>query len=156
LDEPLFRGEVTCVELERAADGTATARLRAYDLLHRLRKRQTLRVFENVTAAAVARPLTADLGGEGDGGSRPSLARVVQHRQSDFDLLVDVAARAGQLVVLDGQTLRLTTYDGFGEPVSLRYGDGLHEATVEANLDRVARSVAALGWDAERAEQVRA
>jgi len=155
-DDPLFAGEVTAVELSRAADGTATARIRGYDLLHRLRKRQSLRVMERVTAAAVARALTSDLGVTVDGGSGPSLARVVQHRQHDFDLLVEVAARTGHLVALDGTTLRLATLDGFGPDVPLVYGYNLYEATVEANLEKVAGSVAALGWDAEGAEQVRA
>lgn len=155
-DEALFAGEVTCVELVRDADGQTTARIRAYDLLHRLRKRQTLRVLERVTAAAVARALTGDLGVEVEGGGGPSLGRVVQHRQHDFDLLVEVAARTGHLVTLDGTTLRLCTLDGFGASVPLRYGANLYEATIEANVERVAGSVAALGWDTDSAEQVRA
>jgi phage protein D len=155
-DDPLFAGEVTAVELARTGDGAATARVRGYDVTHRLRKRQTLRVMERVTAAAVARALTADLGVTVDGGSGPALARVVQHRQHDFDLLVEVAARTGHLVALDGTTLRLATLDGFGPGIPLAYGYNLYEAAVEANLERVAGSVAALGWDAEAAEQVRA
>lgn len=154
-DPILFDGEVTCVELAKAPDGTTTARIRGYDLLHRLRKRQTLRVMESVSAAAVARALTSDLGVDVDAEDGSSLARVVQHRQSDFDLLIEVAARVGQLVTLDGDTLRLTTLDGYGEKVALRFGESLYEAGVEANLDRAAKSVTAVGWDAEIAEQVR-
>ncbi|WP_246248062.1 ROK family protein, partial [Micromonospora maritima] len=52
--EALFAGEVTAVEVEYAGDGVALLRIRAYDPLHRLRKRQELRVFESVTAAEVA------------------------------------------------------------------------------------------------------
>lgn len=155
-DEPLFSGEVTGVELDRAPDGTTTTRVRGYDLLHRLRKRQSLRVLERVTVQAVAGALTGDLGVSVDGGSGPALARVVQHRQNDFELLIEVAARGGRLVVLDGTTLRLTTLDGYGDPVPLVFGGSLFTAAVEANLDRVAGSVAALGWDAGSAEQIRA
>jgi phage protein D/phage baseplate assembly protein gpV len=155
-DEPLFTGEVTGVELDRAPDGTTTARVRGYDLLHRLRKRQTLRVLEQVTVASVAQALTGDLGVRVDGAAGPVLARVVQHRQSDFELLVEVAARGGRLVVLDGTVLRLSTLDGHGEPVPLAFGSSLFTAGVEANMDRVAGSVAALGWDVGSAAQVRA
>src|SRR5207344_1382746 len=95
---PLFDGEVTCVELARGADGTPISRVRAYDRLHRLRKRQTLRVFESVTAGQVAAALTEDLGLSVSGEDGPRLGRVVQHRQSDFDLLTEVAARGGLLV----------------------------------------------------------
>jgi phage protein D/phage baseplate assembly protein gpV len=155
-DVPLFEGDVTCVELVRSGDGTTTVRVRGYDVLHRLRKRQTLRVFENVTAADVARVLTGGLGVRVDGGDGPALVRVVQHRQNDFELLVEVAARTGHLIVLDGDRLRLTTIDGTGEPIGLRCGSTLHEASVEVNTDRVAGSVAAYGWDAQTATQLRA
>lgn len=37
--DALFTGEVTAVEVEYSADGAAVLRLRAYDALHRLRKR---------------------------------------------------------------------------------------------------------------------
>src|SRR5262249_47636094 len=40
--EPVFDGEVTCVELVHGPDGAAVTRVRAYDRLHRLRKRQQL------------------------------------------------------------------------------------------------------------------
>jgi phage protein D/phage baseplate assembly protein gpV len=160
-DTTLFAGEVTAAELVRAADGTMTVRIRGYDLLHRLRRRQTLRVWESVTAAALAEELTAGLGltveASPAGSSRSgALERVVQHRQSDFDLLVEVAARVGQLVVLDGRTLRLVSLDGYGDAIPLRCGDSLVEAVVEANLDRATGSVTALGWNATDAEPVHA
>lgn len=153
---PLFTGEVTGVELSRAADGTTTTRIRGYDLLHRLRKRQKLRVLESVTAATVARLLTADLPVEVAGGPDTVLDRVVQHRQSDFELLVEVAARTGCLVAMDGPVLRLSTLEGHGAPVPLVFGDSLFEAAVEANLEQAAGRVTATGWDAETAQPVRA
>jgi phage baseplate assembly protein gpV len=120
-----------------------------------LRKRQTLRVWESVTAAAVAGELVADLDVTVDTDAGGVLDRVVQHRQSDLELLVEVAARAGRLTVLSGRTLRLLTPDGYGDAVPLRYGNTLFEASVEANLDRAAREVTALGWDVATAEPVR-
>lgn len=155
-DDPLFTGDVTGVELDRAPDGTTVARIRGYDVLYRLRRRQSLRVLENVSVAAVARALAGDLDVEVDAGDGPELARVVQHRQSDFELLVEVAARGGRLAVLDGRVLRLTTLDGYGDPVPLAFGSSLFSAAVEANVDRVAGQVTALGWDTGNADQVRA
>jgi phage protein D/phage baseplate assembly protein gpV len=150
---PLFDGEVTGIELRHEPDGSASARIRGYDLLHRLRERQQLRVFEEVTAAELAGELTADLGLElaaEDPG--PRLDRVVQHYQSDFDLLQEVTAAAGLYPVLGGGTLRLVTLAGYGQPVPLALGAGLWDLRVEANLDRMARRVTALGWHSQRAQ----
>lgn len=154
-DDPLFAGEVTCVEVEYAADGAALLRLRGYDPVHRLRKRQQLRVFESVTAADLARELCAEVGlsvdADADG---PRLDRVLQHRHSDLDLLVEVAGRAGLHLAGDDDRLRLVTLDGYGEPVELTLGRTLHSLRLAANLDRAAGQSAALGWHPQRAEPI--
>ncbi|WP_201750011.1 phage baseplate assembly protein V [Micromonospora sicca] len=154
--DALFTGEVTCVELEYAGDGTALLRIRAYDGLHRLRKRQQLRVFESVTAADLARELCADLGwtvdAETDG---PRLDRLLQHRHTDLELLREVAGRAGLHLAADGDRLRLLTLDGYGEPVPLALGDSVHSLRIAENLDRAGGESAALGWHPQRAEPLR-
>jgi phage protein D/phage baseplate assembly protein gpV len=151
--DELFTGEVTAIELAHGPDGSAEVRVRAYDLLHRLRKRQRPRVFEDVTVADVVAQLTADLDLTllaPDAG--PRLDRLVQHRQSDFELLLELTGRAGLYPVLRGRELRLVTLAGHGEPVTLRLGGSLWDLRVEANLDRVVRRVTALGWHSQRAE----
>jgi phage baseplate assembly protein gpV/phage protein D len=152
---PLFDGEVTCVELVHTADGETLTRVRAYHRLHRLRKRQQLRVFESVTVADVARALTGDLGCDlvvDEAG--PRRERVVQHRQRDLDLLVELAGAAGLFLATQGNTVRLVTLAGTGTPVRLELGASLIEAKVEQNLDRSARSYTALGWHPQRAEPI--
>jgi uncharacterized protein involved in type VI secretion and phage assembly len=152
---PLFDGEVTCVELVHAPDGAAVTRIRAYDKLHRLRKRQRLRVFEPMTAEALASELVDDLGLDVDAEeSGPEWERVVQDRQNDLELLVEVANRAGLYPIVDGDTLRLVTLDGYGDPVDLVLGESLVEARIEANLDLVGSKVTALGWHPQRAEVI--
>ena len=149
----LFEGEVTCLELVHDPDGVAQVRIRAYDRLHRLRKREQLRVFEDVTPADVVARLVDDLDLDlvvDEAG--PRLDRVLQAGQSDFDLLAEVTARAGLHTVLRGRRLRVLTLAGYGEPVALRLGTSLLDVAMTANLDRVARRVTALGWHSERAE----
>lgn len=153
--EPLFDGEVTSVALTRSADGAVTTRLRGYDLLHRLRARQELRVFEDVTAADLASTLTRDLAitvVADDPG--PRLARVIQHGQSDLDLLTALAARCGLHPILSGNELRLLTLAGHGEPLPLEFGRSLWEIKAEANLNRVASRCTVLGWQPQRAEPI--
>ncbi|MEV6814044.1 contractile injection system protein, VgrG/Pvc8 family [Micromonospora sp. NPDC051296] len=153
--ETLFTGEVTAVEIEYAADGAATLRVRAYDALHRLRKRQRLRVFESVTAADLAAELCADLGltvdAEDDG---PRLDRLPHHRPSDLDLLLEVTGRAGLHLSVDGDVLRLLTLDGHGEPIPLELGRDVHGLRLSVNSDTAAGESAALGWHPQRAEAI--
>ncbi|WBB51491.1 phage baseplate assembly protein V [Verrucosispora sp. WMMA2044] len=153
--EALFTGEVTAVEVEYAADGTAVLRVRGYDLLHRLRKRQRIRVFESVTAAELATELCADLGlrveAEVDG---PHLDRLPHHRPNDLDLLVEVTGRAGLHLILDGDVLRLVTLDGYGEPIALQLGRDVHGLRLSVNADSAAGESAVLGWHPQRAEPI--
>ncbi|MBM0280125.1 contractile injection system protein, VgrG/Pvc8 family, partial [Micromonospora tarensis] len=145
--EALFTGEITCVEVEYAADGAAVLRLRAYDPLHRLRKRQGLRVFTSVTAAELARELCGAVGlavtAELDG---PRLERLAQHRHSDLELLREVAGRAGLHLAADGDGVRLITLAGYGEPVPLALGASVHSLRLSTNTDQASGASAALGW----------
>jgi hypothetical protein len=59
---PLFTGEITAVEHSYEAGHGSVLRVRGYDLLHRLRKRQPLRVHIQTTVAELAVELTKDLG----------------------------------------------------------------------------------------------
>lgn len=153
LDEALFTGEITAVEYECAADGVGRLRVRGYDRLHRLRKHQELRVFEDVSAADLARLLAAELGvtvsAEDDG---PRLERLLQHRHSDLELLQEVCGRAGLYPCLSGDRLRLVSLDGYGTPVPLRLGVDLWRVRAAVNLDRAAGGDTALGWHPQRAE----
>ncbi|MEU7924154.1 contractile injection system protein, VgrG/Pvc8 family [Micromonospora sp. NPDC049107] len=153
--DALFVGEVTCVEVEYAADGAVVLRLRAYDALHRLRKRQDLRVFTSVTAAELARDLCGGVGltvtAEDDG---PRLERLVQHRHSDLELLCEVAGRAGLHLAADGDGVRLVTLAGYGEPVPLTLGAGVHTLRLSTNTDQASGPSVALGWHPQRAEPI--
>ncbi len=88
----LFDGEITALEYSYDAAHGRTIHVRCYDSLHRLRKRQPVRVHVQVTPSDLARQLVADLGlsveAETDG---PLSQRLIQHRQSDLELLVDVS-----------------------------------------------------------------
>ncbi|MEV4510718.1 phage baseplate assembly protein V [Dactylosporangium sp. NPDC049525] len=152
-DGPLFTGEVTGVGLTRTADGTTETRVTGYDLLHRLRARQTVRSFEHLDAEDLAKAVAGDLPGVRvvGGGDGPRFERVVQHRQRDLQLLTDTLSRVGLFAVLDGADLRVLTLQGYGEPVALRYGRDLHHVEVAAGIDRLAARCEARGWHPQRA-----
>ncbi|MGI5240978.1 phage baseplate assembly protein V [Dactylosporangium sp. CA-139066] len=144
-DGVLFAGEVTGVDLVRGGDGETVTRVIAYDRLHRLRKRQTLRCLERVDAADLAGIVCEGLTVRAEARG-PRFERVVQHRQRDLELLTETLERVGLYVALDGDDLRVLTLEGYGPPVVLRYGRNLHRVEVSASLERAAATCAALAW----------
>jgi phage baseplate assembly protein V len=149
----LFQGEITSLEYSYGASHGQTLRVRSYDKLHRLRKRQPVRSHVQVTMAALARELVADLGltveADEDG---PLLQSLIQHSQSDLELLVQVAQRFGLYLTLRGDVLHLIGLEGMGDSIGLELGKNLLECRVEVNAEPACRSVVAKGWDASRVE----
>ncbi|GAA3453887.1 phage baseplate assembly protein V [Dactylosporangium matsuzakiense] len=146
-ERDLFAGDVTGVDVVRAADGETVSRVVAYDALHRLRKRQTPRCLEHVDAVELAEAVAAGLGVTVEADEPgPRFERVLQHRQRDLELLAATLARVGLYAVLDDRRLRLVSLRGHGEPVVLRYGRNLHRAEISASLERAAARCAATAW----------
>lgn len=143
---PLFLGEVTVVAREYGADGSRRVSVRAYDALHRLRKRQSTRVFPDVDLAGLASALSSGTGLTVVGGEQ-HLGAVYQCARSDLDLLVEASARVGVYPVVDGTALRLVGLAGEGEPVDLTMGADLHSAEIEVSQESSYRSVATSRWD---------
>jgi phage protein D len=141
-DPALFEGEVTAVDTIYEPSGGCSVRIRAYDALHRLRKRQPVRLHVQMTAADLARELVADLGVSVEAEeSGPLHERIFQVGLSDLDLLDRTARRAGLYFALQDGACRLFTLSGVDERRSLKRGDTLLEARLEVNGDPACRSV---------------
>ena len=149
----LFEGQVTAVEHVFGPDRDYSVVVRAYDPLHRLRKRQGARALVQMTVDGIASELAQEVGLNSQAAeSGPVWQNVVQHNETDLEVLVVLAARCGLYpVVLDGE-LHLITLEGTGDSVELALGEELLEARVELNGELAARSVSAVGWDPLRAE----
>ena len=145
--EPLFVGEVTVVEYSYRADTGRQLRVRAYDALHRLRKRQSTRLLEATDLRGVAETLAAGTGLRVEAPPDP-VGPVYQTARSDLDLLVEVAARHGRYPVVHGGTLKLVGLAGDGEPSTVTYGTTLHAAEIEVSAEPSFRSAEATWWDA--------
>ncbi|GCF09773.1 phage baseplate assembly protein V [Dictyobacter arantiisoli] len=151
--EPLFVGQVTAVEHYYGPARSHEIRVRSYDLLHQLRKRQSVRVRVQVNTRDLAQELVTDLGLTVQAAeSGPLWPRLIQHRQSDLELLQEIAARCGLYLTVRRNVLHLLTLQGIGEPLPLALGETLLEARVELNTDTICHSVAATGWDTSRVE----
>ncbi len=145
--DPLFVGEVTVVEYSYRADTGRQLRVRAYDALHRLRKRQSTRLLDATDLAGLVRDLAEGTGLAVDAPALP-LGRVYQVARSDLDLLVELATRNGRYPVVDGDTLRLVPPSGEGEPTTVTYGTTLHAAEIEVSAEPAFRSAETTWWDA--------
>ncbi len=150
---PLFVGEVTGTEYVYGTANGRELRVRGYDLLHRLRKRQSVRAHIQVTPFDLARDLVNDLGLTVEAAEvGPIWQRLIQHRQSDMELLAGLAERCGLYLTLRENTLHLLTLEGVGDEIPLILGESLFEARVDINADPAVRSVSAAGWNPLRVE----
>lgn len=152
-DVPLFDGQITAVEYIYDPGNLRKIRLRGYDRLHLLRKRQSVKAFVQITLLELINELTGDLSLETHiEEDTPIRARLIQVDQTDFDLIAEVAEKNGLYFTLRGEALHVHTLEGIGEPVALRLGHSLFEARVEVNGNRLCRSVATSGWNTSRVE----
>ncbi|PXA83614.1 hypothetical protein DMC47_42995 [Nostoc sp. 3335mG] len=155
--ETLIEAEVTAVERRLDPGQVRTLQVRGYDRLHRLRKKQTVRVLENQGLGDLASAMANDIGISTKTENAPALRRAltVQHDQSDLDLLVQTADACGAYVVIADGALSLLTMAGDGtETITLKAGETILQARAESNAETMRRSTLARGWDVERAVPV--
>jgi phage protein D/phage baseplate assembly protein gpV len=147
-DRLLFSGDVTAIEYVHTASSGREVRVRAYDRLHRLRKRQDVRAYVHIALDELARELVKRDGlAAAISTAAPVFRHLVQAQQSDYDLLADLVARSGLYFWLDGTTLRLMDLASTGAPLALTLGDNLLRAEFELNADTTCAAVYTLGWD---------
>lgn len=146
---PLFVGQITALEYRYEPSSGREFRVRAYDLLHRLRKNGEVRAHTQVSLADLVRELAAPHGlNVQTSEDTPQLGYVIQHRQSDLELLQELAQQYGLYLAVREDTLHLFSLNGIlGESVLLTLGANLLEASLEINSDQAVGEVAAAGWN---------
>jgi phage baseplate assembly protein gpV/phage protein D len=151
--DALFVGEVTALEYIYQTTQGRELRVRGYDKLHRLRKRQPVRALVDVELSEFASELVGPLGLTVQ-APRVGLLwkRLIQHDQSDFDLLAQLTESSGLYFTLREDVLHLLSLEGTGEPVPLILGESLLESRIEVNGEPCCRSVKAAGWNPLRVE----
>lgn len=146
----LFTGEITAIRRRILGTRERSLEVRAYDRLHRLRKRQNLRQMTDTGLADFASTVAGDLGlsVETVGAAPAARPIVIQHHQSDFDLLTQMANTAGLCFWLDGETLRLVSLGGDGDDeIRLTVGEKILEVTSDISAEPMRKSSQAIGWD---------
>lgn len=150
-DTTLFKGEITTIEHQRDGADGHVVRVRAYDRLHRLRKKQRARALANVSAGDVVAQAAGDLGIDSAAAETgPARRLAVQYEHSDLEFIVDLARESGLHLYLDGDVLRLVTLAGEGEPVELKVGRELASVRSVASIETMRRHVGAKAWNVLR------
>jgi phage protein D/phage baseplate assembly protein gpV len=151
--DTVFDGDVTAIEYGYQSSQGETLRVRAYDSMHKLRKRQTVRMHVQVTPMDLVKELVAPLGIAVVGAETgPPLRNVMQHEQSDLRLLQEICFRYGLYFFLQGDALQFMTLSGRSSDLKLELGSNLLEANISVNLDPACGVITASGWDAQRME----
>jgi len=144
----LFEGEVTAVSYEQGGEQQVLVRVRAYDRLQQLRKRQSVRDFVSMSTREVVAKIAGDYGLSVKlAATGPLWHQLVQYRQSDFELLQEVAAKSGLYFFLHRGALQFTTLEGDNSNVPLELGTSLLQVRFEANSDPFCSAVEVNGWD---------
>lgn len=148
----LFEGEITALEHEIDGAGGRVLRVRAYDRLHRLRKRQHTRALANIAFQDLLGEAASELGVAVESSIfAPPRPLVIQHDQSDLQLLVELAGGVGAYLQLCEGTLRAFTLAGDGsEAAPMRAGQELLCGRAAASAETLRRSTAARAWDTAR------
>lgn len=145
----LFAGEITSVEHGHEPSGGFSLRVRAYDALVQLQRRQTLNTHVEVTTAELARTLAGEAGLSTTARvNGPLWPRVVPRFDHDLALLRDYCRRSGMHFTLREAEISLFPADhGEDVPTELTLGDSLFEARLERNHVQPVTSVRVHGWD---------
>jgi uncharacterized protein involved in type VI secretion and phage assembly len=147
-DDVLFEGETTAIEHERDGAEGRIVRVRAYDRLHRLRKKQRARVAESSSVSKFLSDTVGEIGIDCEAAEAgPVRGLIVQYEQSDLDLVAALAADAGLFFFLDRGKLRLTSLAGQGEAIDLKVGRELSVARATASAEAMRRGTATKAWD---------
>ncbi len=162
-DSLLFTGEVTAVNYRYESSGGTAVHVRAYDLLHRLRKRHPVTTHIELTLTELFAAMLSDTGMTVEAQEAgPLNKKLVQFRQSDLEFITEISERYGLYFTARNNTVYVTTLQGFSETIALRLGVTLLEANIEINSHTACDSVTTLGWNpwssefyAENANQAR-
>lgn len=158
---PIFRGEITSLEVDYEASVGTMAVIRGYDQSHRLLKHRRIRAFEDLSVADVVRQVAAEAGvkvGTIDGSTTP-LDHVGQFNQTDWEFLQRLARETGSELTVELGELQLrppppsTSGPGLGDlrregdPLQLTLGQNLRSAQARVSSAGQARKVVVRSWD---------
>lgn len=148
----VFHGKITALE-GRFPEGSAPQILvLAEDRLQDLRMTRRTRVFENASVDSIVNDVLSGYGIDKTVDVDPlTLPVITQLNQSDLAFLRYLARAADADLWIDGDKLKFVSRSkaAAGTPVSIVYGQTLHEFSVCADLAQQRSKLAVSGWDVD-------
>ena len=146
-DTPLFVGQITAAEYLYEPSNLRKVRLRGYDKLHLLRKRQPVRAFVQITLQELINELVADLFINVEiSENTPPRERIIQFENTDFDMMTEITERNGLYFSLRDDTLHVFTLEGKFSGMTEDVAQLIRKNPIPAVLIGIG-----LGWFAARA-----
>jgi phage protein D/phage baseplate assembly protein gpV len=147
-NETLFAGDITAVEHVYGPSHGREIRVRGYDLLNRLQKKQSVLTHKQVTLLDLVQQAVEDLGvGVDATETGPQWHNLIQYQKSDLDFLIELSGQAGLYFTLQEDVLHLLNLEGQGTPLDLALGETLLEARIELNVAASCDLVRTIGWN---------
>ncbi len=152
--QEIFGGKVTSVDAEYRRQTGASTRVRAYDRLHEVRQRRSVRASVDADLEALFSERLEGLGLVVESHSTsPKNPRVLQCGPDDLEFLRECAERAAQHFVLIGGVIHLFGSEGLGGVDTLDLHGDVETLSVMQNQVGACGAVHAMGWDARESER---
>lgn len=148
--QPIFEGEIVGVELDLAAHHTATMVVRAYDKSHRLHRGRKCKTFVDVKDSDVASQVAGAAGLAVEAQATTVVRKwILQNNQTDWEFLVDLAARNGHdLFMKAGKLYFLKAGDRREfKRVRIVWGEDLRSFRPRTSASTQVKDVEVRGWD---------
>jgi phage protein D/phage baseplate assembly protein gpV len=147
--ETLFTGTISQIAEESDAGRLSLFRVTARDALHKLALRQSMIGLEDASVGDLAQQFAGEIGlSLTSAESLPKRKVILQHEQTDLDLLCDLGAEVGIYPIQRGQDLHLLTLAGDGgAELPLVFGQNLLSLHARLGRDSWLPDVRLIGRD---------
>jgi len=156
-DVCIFNGEITATRSRFVEDGQEQLVLRCYDILHRLRKTQHLRQFDNTSLAAMVESVLLEYNiSLAFHATDVPLVMRYQWYQTDLEFLIENLQRYGMSCFYMNNQFHVFDTNGCDDAPLDLIQDQVLTLDIEQNVEPGCRSVNVLGFNPWRAESVEA
>ena len=153
--QSLFKGEIVTMEPAFTAGGVDMV-VRAYDSSHKMMRTRKQRTFVNQTVSDIVTSVAGEYGFnvESDSSGGP-LDFVLQHNETDWEFVWRMARRNGfEFLVGDDGAATFKKPNVDGDPVELRYTDGLSNFRPRVTAVMQVEEVSVRGFDLKAKQKV--
>jgi phage protein D len=155
--QPLFKGEVSGLELDLAGHGVPTLLVRCYDLSHRLHRGRYSRSFVQMTDTDIVRKVAeeAEFTVHADNSSQVH-DWVLQNNQTNWEFLTERSARIGFHLYVQGERdlYFRKVKDSGDETLTLDWGKSLRSFRPRIAATPQVDEVVVRGWDPKEKQAI--